>query len=304
MPDGGSFAVAAPVTNLWQSPDAVRDIDAPMVADPPDPAEWTAGLGITERRQLQNRVLTQLLLGEPVDVVEDAGEWVRIVAPWQPSERHPLGYPGWVPRSHLGASPPPAAREAVVTAAMAALTNDDGATLCILSYATILPVSGESPGPNVPVTLPGGKHGWLDRSVCIVRDVPEFRDPALVDAGDAVAEAQRFGGLAYLWAGTSAYGLDCSGLVHITYRRLGAVIPRDAHDQAEACRDVPRDRTRPGDLLFFARPGKGIHHVGFALSDPEHILHAPQTGRTIVAEPLNADRRATVLDTAGRFLLR
>lgn len=304
MPDGGQFAVAVPVTNLWQSPDAVREIDASMVSDRPDPAEWTACLGITERRQLQNRVLTQLLLGEPVEVVEDAGEWVRIVAPWQPSERHPGGYPGWVRRSHLNTAPPPAAREAVVTAAMAALTDDTGAPICIVSYATILPVSGEHPGTNVPVTLPGGRHGWLDRSACAVRDVPEARDPALVDGANAVTEAERFGGLAYLWAGMSAYGLDCSGLVHITYRRLGAVVPRDAHDQADACRAVPRDRIRPGDLLFFARPGKGIYHVGFALNDPEHILHAPQTGMTIVAEPLKADRRTTMLNTAGRFLLR
>lgn len=304
MPDGETFVVAAPVTNLWQSPHAVRDIDAAMVADLPDPAEWTAALGITERRQLQNRVLTQLLLGEPVDVVEDAGEWVRVVAPWQPSERHPRGYPGWVRRSHLAAEPPPAAREAVVTAAMAVLSDDLGGTICIVSYATILPVFGECPGPDVPVTLPGGQRGWLDGAACAVRDVPETRDPASVETAAAATEAERFGGLAYLWAGTSAYGLDCSGLVHITYRRLGAVIPRDAHDQAGACRDVPRDRVRHGDLLFFARPGKAVHHVGFALRDRNHILHAPQTGRTIVIEPLSPDRRATVLGTAGRFPLR
>lgn len=304
MQETGSLAVAAPVTNLWQSPGAVRDIDAAMVADPPDPAEWTAALGITERRQLQNRVLTQLLLGEPVDVVEEAGEWARVVAPWQPSERDPRGYPGWVRRSHLDVEPPPATREAVVTAAMAVLTDDAGATICIVSYATILPVSGDAPGPNVPVTLPGGRHAWLDGAACAVREVPQARDPAQVDAAAAVAEAERFSGLAYLWAGMSAYGLDCSGLVHITYRRLGAVVPRDAHDQADACRDVPGDRVRTGDLLFFARPGKPVHHVGFALHDREHILHAPQTGRTIVIEPLSAERRATVLDTAGRFLLR
>lgn len=46
--------------------------------------------------------VTQLLPGEPVEVLESAGEWSRVVAPAQPSSQDERGYPGWVRSAALG----------------------------------------------------------------------------------------------------------------------------------------------------------------------------------------------------------
>jgi cell wall-associated NlpC family hydrolase len=97
----------------------------------------------------------------------------------------------------------------------------------------------------------------------------------------------------------STYGLDCSGLVHLSLRTLGLVVPRDAHDQQSAATPVRLEDVQAGDLLFFARDGQPAHHVGIATGDGG-MLHAPETGAVIVEEPLTRERRES-LSGAGRF---
>ena len=109
---------------------------------------------------------------------------------------------------------------------------------------------------------------------------------------DVLTLAAEHLGLPYLWGGTSPLGLDCSGLVHHVWRRLGVVVPRDADDQEAAAYPVTFGEERPGDLYFFAHPGRAVHHVGI-VSAPGRMLHAPETGRGIVEEALGPDREAT-----------
>jgi cell wall-associated NlpC family hydrolase len=86
---------------VWTSPAAVRSTDAPATADVPDLDGWSAALDADARRDLHGRVDTQLRRGEPARVVDADGEWVQIVAPWQPTPKDGRGYPGWVRRAHL-----------------------------------------------------------------------------------------------------------------------------------------------------------------------------------------------------------
>ncbi|MET9021536.1 C40 family peptidase [Actinopolymorpha sp. NPDC004070] len=312
-------AVRVAATVLWTSPDAHREIDAPIVAAVPDPRGWAAGLDVPARRDLANRVLTQLLAGEPVTVLEERGDWVRVVAPWQPSDLDPRGYPGWVHRAHVAQAAAPTDQEAVVTVEATPVEPDPGTgrdeVPAELTYATILPVLVEAttggaggadqagdagPGSRVRVALPGGGSGWVDARACVVRPTGAGK-PVRTEA--VLAQARRFVGLPYLWGGMSAFGLDCSGLVHIAFRALGRIVPRDAHDQADAAERVPASEARPGDLYFFARPGKSIHHVGFAAGPGSDgvLLHAPGTGQQVREEQMDADQRATLLDLAGRL---
>lgn len=293
MGDPDVLAVAVPVTTMWAAPDAPRDVDAPIVARCPDARAWVDGLSHEDRLGLGGRALTQVLYGEPVHLVAEEGEWAAVIAPWQPCGGDPRGYPGWVPRAHLADAPPATGREAVV--------SDDTARVGEVeaTYATILPVVAETAG-GVRVALPGGGEERLDASGWTIRDAAD-RSPQTVDPLEVVAEARRFTGLPYLWAGMSARGLDCSGLVHIAYRALGAVVPRDAQDQAVASTLVPLSEVEPGDLYFYARPGRAIHHVGFALDDRGRVLHAPGTGEAVIDEPMKPERLDTIIPLAGRF---
>ncbi len=115
----------------------------------------------------------------------------------------------------------------------------------------------------------------------------------------AVAEARRHLGLPYLWSGVSPLGFDCSGLVLHTWRLLGVVVARDAYAQAEFASPVELDAVQAGDLYFFARPGRRIHHVGIVVG-PGRMVHASETGGVLVEEDLPADRVATLV-AAGRL---
>lgn len=241
-----THAVAVPVATVWTSPEAPRAVDAAAVADSPDLAAWVASLdaeGTPERRLgLHGRTLTQLLEGEPVEVLEERDGWARVAAPWQASSADAAGYPGWVPRAQLAAA-------------------------------------------GGPVTAP-----------------PE----AAWTPDDVLRTAREFLGLRYLWGGTSPWGVDCSGLVHLSYRRQGRLVPRDASDQAAdpTLERVSLDAVVPGDLYFFARPGERVYHVGFATAPlaadgTRRMLHAPEGG-LVEDAPMAADR-VDRLVSAGRL---
>lgn len=135
--------------------------------------------------------------------------------------------------------------------------------------------------PDQPTHLDrAGYPGWV-------------RTAALGD--DPLTVARGFLGTPYLWGGLGGDGIDCSGLVHVSFRAVGVRVPRDAADQAAAA--VPVDDPRPGDLWFFGQPDEVVSHVGFVTETG--LLHASQRGG-VVEEPMPEERRATLLG-AGRL---
>lgn len=111
-----------------------------------------------------------------------------------------------------------------------------------------------------------------------VRTYYDYRGWIRLDAlhGDALAEARALLGTPYEWGGTTARGIDCSGLVHVAFRRAGWVVPRDADQQEDAGTLVPEDGLLVGDLVSYGPADGAADHVAFWLGDGR-ILHA--TGR-------------------------
>ncbi len=93
--------VSVDVATVWAHPTRPRDIDAPALADVPDHRAWLGSMDAATRYGLHGRTETQLLRGEPAEVLHRQGDWSQVVAPWQPSPLDARGYPGWVRSAHL-----------------------------------------------------------------------------------------------------------------------------------------------------------------------------------------------------------
>lgn len=109
---------------------------------------------------------------------------------------------------------------------------------------------------------------------------------ALADhAADFVSVSEQLSGLAYLWAGRSSFGLDCSGLVQLAMGMAGIAVLRDS-DLQEATIGEPvalgDDLTglQRGDLVFW--PG----HVGI-MQDALRLIHANGHTMSVHSEPLH-----------------
>jgi gamma-D-glutamyl-L-lysine dipeptidyl-peptidase len=130
-----------------------------------------------------------------------------------------------------------------------------------------------------------GYPGWIREDA--LGGEPDGEWPGLPRAGDPVAEARAYLEAPYEWGGLTERGIDCSGLVHIAYRRLGRLVPRDAHEQEAAGERLELRDARPGDLVAFGPPGRA-NHIAFWLGEGR-ILHA--AGRNgvqkVVEEPLD-----------------
>ncbi len=262
-----TYQTVVDVATVWASPEAPRAADAAAIADEPDVHAWTAGLDAQARLDLHGRTLTQLLRGEPAQVLQRGPSgWVRIAAPWQPSPDAARGYVGWVRAAHL------------------ALAEAEHQT------------NGDRSGTDGPWMRPSA--GAPVRSP--VADVSASPSAVLELAG-------RYMELPYLWGGTSPVGFDCSGLVHYCFRRAGVVVPRDAYAQQAVAEVVRLGDEQPGDLYFFAPNDRVHHVGFVTggrrmLHAPEDSADLPGAGQ-IEEVSLSPERLAT-LAAAGRLLPR
>lgn len=124
-----------------------------------------------------------------------------------------------------------------------------------------------------PVSVLERSAGWA--RITTTYDYPGWvREAELAGRpGDPVAEARRYLGTPYLWGGITDRGIDCSGLVHMSYRRLGRAVPRDADQQEGAGRELTENELRPGDLVTYGE--ESADHVAFWVGDGR-ILHSTE----------------------------
>lgn len=279
--------IAVSVATLWAKPRLARPVDAPAVAAAPDPRGWVAGMTTAQKRWLVGKLETQALYGSRVTLLATSGAWSKVAVAGQPTPKDSRGYPGWVPTTQLTMVRPETGRRLAIIrrpTAWACETPSLTGRVLELSYGTRLPAVSWTP-TSVEVSMLDGRRLFLRRAAVALRSRGAARPRP--SGAQLVAEARRFLGLRYLWAGTSGFGLDCSGFTWLVYRALGAAVPRDAAPQSARGVKVARAALRAGDLVFFRAASGQIHHVGMYVGSGR-MIHAPATGLAVSAVSLSA----------------
>ena len=94
-------------------------------------------------------------------------------------------------------------------------------------------------------------------------------------------------GVHYVWGGTTAAGIDCSGFVRAVYGAHGLSLPRVSGDQAAVGYDVPRgdwSKWVPGDRMYFACHHDRIDHTGMYIGDGRFIHSSMGHGQQVAID--------------------
>ena len=115
----------------------------------------------------------------------------------------------------------------------------------------------------INVVMPDGRTGFIEKSK--VMDFNDWKRTVSCTEENICKVAKTFLGLPYLWGGSSAKGVDCSGFVQSVYYMNGLILQRDASLQAlhGSAVDITNGYSmlKKGDLLFFGSRKNGISHV-------------------------------------------
>ena len=89
---------------------------------------------------------------------------------------------------------------------------------------------------------------------------------------------QEWQGIPYRYGGTNRQGVDCSGMVQLTFRdRFQKSLPRTTLLQSQLGHFVTKDQLQAGDLVFF-KTGEKIRHVGIYIEDGKFLHVSTKKG--------------------------
>ena len=98
-------------------------------------------------------------------------------------------------------------------------------------------------------------------------------------ADDIVDYAEKFEGVRYKYGGTSKKGMDCSGLIQVSYKSEAILLPRTTKDLSIFGDWIDLKKVQKGDLVFFAtkKNSRKVNHVGIVTDvnkDNVEFIHA------------------------------
>lgn len=105
---------------------------------------------------------------------------------------------------------------------------------------------------------------------------------------EIINTALTFSGVRYRFGGTTTKGMDCSGLLYVSFKKHNVNLPRVSHEMANEGKRIRVNQVEKGDLLFFktGRKGKKINHVGLVVAvknDEIKFIHASSSRGVIVS---------------------
>ena len=98
-------------------------------------------------------------------------------------------------------------------------------------------------------------------------------------------------GTPYQFGGMSPYGMDCSGLLHLSFSRYGIDLPRTVEELTQTGESIRLKKVDVGDLIFFKTQKKTrkSSHVGLVVNKTKEtveFIHS-STSQGVMISSLN-----------------
>lgn len=228
-------------------------------------------LNLYEKSDNRSPVVSQIIYGSRVPILEESGNFAKIAAPDL--------YEGWVEKSWLFEGEASRFSENPIFASVihnAVHVYSEPSVkkqkpLLTLPFETSFEVISQPDDEDfrwLEIRLVDGSNAWIARAN--VR-LGHFQ----LSLKEMVQLSTQFIGLPYTWGGTSSFGFDCSGFSQMLFRQIGVMLPRDAKEQVldDNFVDITLKEIKAGDLIFFGLDSQTITHLGLCLGNGA-MIHA------------------------------
>jgi len=221
-------------------------------------------------------VISQLPKDTQVEVLESGDGWYKIYI-W--------GCTGWVSAQFLNVTDSSGRETGTITGnSVNVRTGPSTANDIIMAVVSGEKVSIiESSNNWHKVEFSTGVVGWVSG------DYVSTGSSSTVSRGDSTgskiaSSAKNYLGTRYVYGGSSASGVDCSGFVKLVYNSFGINVNRVAADQATQGAYVDPSNLREGDLVFFDTDGgkNYINHVGIYIGNGQFIHASSGAGKVMI----------------------
>ncbi|KQO24973.1 hydrolase Nlp/P60 [Flavobacterium sp. Leaf82] len=202
----------------------------------------------------RSEIVTQLLFGEHIEILERQNQWARIKIQYD-------DYEGWVDSKQY---------QIISEANYKQLSND-----AIILNADLIDYISAPENLLLPIPL-GASLSFLNNNEINTANF-EFegtKTSGIKSKSALINTAFMYLNAPYLWGGKTPFGIDCSGFTQMVYKLNGYKIHRDASQQALEGESLSFiEESEAGDLAFFDNDEGNIIHVGIIMEN-NYIIHA------------------------------